>query len=265
MKKVLFLIIFLFPFSCWAQNINNKSDIVFRARVIEILNQQKSVLSDGTEVEQQDIKLKGLEGEFLNKEIIFKGIGDYDVVAKNIYNQDDKVLVVASYDDQGEVTYYITDYVRNDGMLWLTVSFVLTLLFVAGFKGIRAILSLVLTFLVIIKYLIPQILAGSDPLLITFIASLLILLIIIYVTEGFCLVSHLSVASIFISLSVTIFLSWLFVEITHLSGFSGEEMAYLVNIGGHPINFRGLLLAGIIIGALGVLDDVVISQIASVE
>ncbi len=61
-------------------------------------------------------------------------------------------------------------------------------------------------------------------------------------------------------------MSWFFVKVAKLTGISSEETAYLINLGvGAKINFQGLLLAGIIIGTLGVLDDVVISQVAAVE
>jgi uncharacterized membrane protein len=97
------------------------------------------------------------------------------------------------------------------------------------------------------------------------IGSFLILFLIIYVTEGFKKRSHITVLSIFLSLVITVFLSWFFVSLTKLTGVSSEETGFLVELAGRVINFKGLLLAGIIIGVLGVLDDVVIAQVATVE
>ena len=264
--KIAFLtVIILLPCFVFAQAENISPDKIFKARVIEILKQQETILPDGTKAEQQNVKLLGLEGEFSGQEIEFNGIGDFDVVKKNIYQVGDKVLAVASIDNEGNVLYYVTDYVRDSSLWWLVAIFVLSLLIVGGFKGMRSLFALAITFIVIIKYIVPHILAGTSPLLVTLIGSLIILLIIIYFTEGFKARSHISVVSIFFSLIITIFLSWFFVSLTKLSGLASEEISFLINLGGQTINFKGLLLAGIIIGTLGVLDDLVISQVVTVE
>ncbi|NTU99009.1 YibE/F family protein, partial [Candidatus Falkowbacteria bacterium] len=136
---------------------------------------------------------------------------------------------------------------------------------VGGFKGLRSLLSLVLSFFVIMDFIIPKILAGSDPVLITVAGSFFILIFIIYLTEGFNRLAHISVLSIFLSLLTTVLLSWFFVDITKLSGLATEDASFLIGLGNGDISFQGLLMAGIIIGALGVLDDVVISQVAAVS
>ena len=249
----------------FAQLNNELQDKIFKAEVIKIIKQQQTVLPDGVVVEQQNLLLRGLEKEFADREIEFKGIGDFDVIKKNIYQVGDKVLVAATVDHEGNVQYYITDYVRANSLWWLALVFVLSLFIVGGWKGLRSLLALAATFFVIIKYIIPGILSGASPLLTVLIGSLIILLIIIYLTEGFRARSHIAVASIFLSLIITAVLSWFFVGLTKLTGLASEEISFLVSMGGQVINFKGLLLAGIIIGALGVLDDVVISQVATVE
>ena len=240
-------------------------DKFFKARVMEVLSQQETSLPDGTVVQQQQLKLSGLEGEMAGQEFVFDGIGKFDAIKKNLYQVGDKVLAVASYDDVGSVNYYITDYVRGQSLLWLAVVFVLAIVIIGGFKGFRSLLSLAITFLILIKYTVPQIVGGANPLSVTLLSSFVILFIIIYLTEGFKGRSHVAFISVSLSLIITVFLSWLFVGLTKLSGLASEEISFLVNIGGEMINFKGLLLAGIIIGALGVLDDVVISQVATVE
>ena len=249
----------------FAQLNNELQDKIFKAEVIEIIKQQQTTLPDGVIVEQQDLLLRGLEKEFKDREIKFKGIGEFDVIKKHIYQVGDKVLVAAAVDHQGNVQYYITDYIRTSSLWWLALVFVLSLFIVGGWKGLRSLLALAATFFVIVKYIIPSILSGASPLLTVLIGSLIILLIIIYLTEGFRARSHITVISILFSLIITIFLSWFFVGLTKLTGLASEEAAFLINIGEQVINFKGLLLAGIIIGALGVLDDVVISQVATVE
>lgn len=263
-KYLILMALFMVPFFVSAQE-TTAPDKVIQARVTEVVREQEIAQPDGSKATQQDLKLEGLEDIFKGKTLNYYGIGDVDVVKKNIYKKGDKVLVLASIDDKGEYHYYVTDYVRTTSLLILFGVFIFILFAVSGFKGFRALISLALSFLVIMKYIVPQILDGADPVIVTIIGSFVILFAIIYMTEGFNKEAHVGVASIFISLLITIFLSWLFVDMAKLSGVATEEASFLVGVGARAINFKGLLLAGIIIGALGVLDDIVIAQVAAVR
>lgn len=265
-KNTIFLVILLlFPAVAIAQKDQAPIDVFFKAEVVKIIEQANSVLPDGREMKQQHLLLRGREDPFQDQEFEFNGIDDFGPIVKNSYRAGDTVLAVASYDADGNVSYYVTDYVRTKYLWLLMIIFACVLIGVGRVKGLRSLIALALTFLIIIKYIIPQILAGANALVVSFLGALLILLIIIYVTEGWRARSHLAATSIFFSLLFTIFLSWLFVTLAKLTGVASEEVSFLINIGEQAINFKGLLLAGIIIGSLGVLDDIVISQVATVE
>jgi len=257
----LILACFLLPILVLAQS----DDEIFKAEVIEILDTSKVNSEDGLEIIQQNILLKGLGGIWKDKEVIFYGIDDYSVISNNVYMVGDKVLVVASPGLEGEENYYITDYVRYPYMWWLVVLFLVAVIWVGRWKGLRSVLALLITFWIIIKFIVPRILAGANPIWVTVWGCLFILLVIIYLTEGFNLKSHLAVGSIFLSLVITGLLAGIFTDLIKLSGAYQEEIMFLVGFGYGSINFKGLLLAGILIGALGVLDDVVISQISAVK
>lgn len=260
----IFFVLFVFGKMSYAKE-PEKIDQVFKARVIGVMEQVKTDLPDGGSTEQQKIKLKGLEGEMNGVEFIFNGIGAYDVVGKNLYQKGDTVLAVKSVDDKGNKNFYITDFVRTNALVYLLTLFLLVILSIGRMKGFRSLLSLSFSFLMIVKFIIPQILNGTNPILVTIFGSLSILLVMVYLTEGFKKSSHIAIISIFLSLVLTVFISWLFVTLTKLSGVSSEEISFLAIIGKEAVDFKGLLIAGIIIGALGVLDDVVMSQIAIVE
>lgn len=269
MKKIFILpiliIIFISPLFCLAQDSSNQ-DTIFKAEVIEIIAEEKNNLPNGSQNTSQHLKLKGLEGEFKNKEIDFNGLGDLEVINNKTYQKGDKVLVAASYmAEGGEPQFYIVDYVRYNQLWVLAIVFLVALILVGSWKGFRSLISLILTFVIIIKFIIPQILSGVNPLFITVLGSFIILLAIVYITEGFHAHSHLSVVSIFISLLLTTVFSLFFVKLTKLTGASSEEVLFLFNISSATINLQGLLLAGVVIGALGVLDDVVISQVVATE
>lgn len=243
----------------------NQQDSFFRAKVMEVLEEKETKLPSGRNTVQQNLKLKGLEGEYQGKEVVFKGIREFEVVSSQIYQKGDKVLVAASEDAGGEEHFYVVAPARTN-FLWLLAGlFILIILAAVRWKGLRSLISLGITLFIIAGYIIPQIVAGSNPVVITLIGSFLALLAIIYITEGWNAKSHLAVGSIFLSLIFTLLLSWGFIELAQLTGITGEETGLLLGSMQAGINFQGLLLAGIVIGSLGVLDDMVISQIATTE
>lgn len=261
-----FLLIFAKTSQATENNNSSSSDKMFKAKVVDVLEEVEKISDSGEKIKQQNLKLLGLEGDFKNKEIIFYGIGNIEVVGGKTYSVGDTVLVAATFNSlENSYNYYITDYVRSSGLLIILLIFVLSLIIISRFKGVRSLISLILTFLVIIFFIVPKIMAGFNPVFIVIVGSIFILAIIIYLTEGFNLKAHLATSSIFISLLLVIIISWLFIELTKLTGVFSEDVFSLISIGQQSINFKGMLLAGIIVGSLGVLDDVVISQISSVE
>jgi uncharacterized membrane protein len=153
-KTILIAAIIACPFFAYAQNTEDAQGAqnkFYQAEVIEVIKEQTTELSDGSTARQQDLKLRGLEKEIKDKEIIFNGIGNYDVAGKNLYKAGDKVLVIQSLDFEGNPSYYITDYVRTNALWWLAAAFILSLIIIGGFKGLRSLLSLLFTFLVIVK------------------------------------------------------------------------------------------------------------------
>lgn len=239
---------------------------IIQARVMEITKEEVKDNGNGQDIRQQNLSLKILEGEDKGKIVQYEGISEIVPVSSSVYKPGDKVLVAVSEDDDGNKNYFVTDYVRTPSLLLLLIVF-LVALFLVGGKGrsFRAILSLVISALVIIYVMVPLILNGTNPIIATLVGSIALLLFIVYLSEGFSREANLAAASMGVSLLATILISFIFVKLSRLSGVSSEESAFLVSFGTKAINLKGILLSGIIIGALGVLDDVVISQIAVVR
>lgn len=237
----------------------------FKAKVVEIIGQAEKSREDGSVYIQQDLRLRGLDSGFEGQAIDYKGIGDIEVLGGNVYRLGDEVFVNRALDESGQESYYIIDYSRTKPIYWLTVIFILAVILVGRSKGFKAILSLVLSFVVIMKFILPAIISGYSPFVVSLIGGVLILAFIIYLTEGFNKKSHLAILSVLISLSFTLIISYLFVYFSRLTGLSQEESSFLIGLGGVEFDFRGLLLAGFVIGAVGVLDDIIIGQIEAVE
>ena len=263
MKKIFVLsFVFLFLFPAFA---SAGTDAVFEAEVLEITQEREITRKNGGTARQQNVKLMGLEKDFKFKEFEVFGITDIDVVSGVEVDKGDKVLVSLSPDPEGNDKYVITDHVRRGYLYFLVFVFVALMILIGRWQGFKSFISLAVTFFIIMWFIIPQIVAGGNPLFISVIGSVIILALIIYVTWGWKVKSHIAMLSISISLFLTGLVSILFTNITKLSGLADDNILYLVGIEGVNINFEGLLLAGIIIGTVGVLDDVVISQISSIE
>ena len=249
-----------------AEKENILTEKIFSAAIVKIKEEKLTTMPEGDIVKQQNLEIRGIDGDYKDKTLEINGIGDPNGTNKNIYEVGDKVSIEASFDESGAVKFYITDYIRTGGLKWLAIIFIFSLLIIGRWKGVRSLVSLFITFFVMMKYIIPKIMDGADPIITTIIGSFIILLAIIYITDGFKKNSHIAAISISISLLSTVVISWIFVEATKLSGLANEEASFLVGQQNINItNFKGLLLAGIIIGALGVLDDVVLSQITAVQ
>ncbi|OGH91569.1 MAG: hypothetical protein A2534_04500 [Candidatus Magasanikbacteria bacterium RIFOXYD2_FULL_39_9] len=259
----------LFPAFVFAQTDKNlqrpTDDRVFKAKVIKITEEKVVSREDGSAAVQQNVLLLGLEKEWKNKEIAHLGISEIDVLSANTYKVGDKVLVSEVKSIEGAVDYYIVDFVRSGYLFWLAFIFAVVIIVIGKKKGVKALVSLIVSFFIIIKFIIPKIISGGNPLVVGVFGSLIILGIIIYLTEGWKRKSHIALVSVFFSLIITFVLSWIFTSLTRLTGLAQEEAVFLLGVNGGSIDFRGLLLTGILVGTVGVLDDVVVGQIESVR
>jgi uncharacterized membrane protein len=266
---ILSLVIFLAPIA-QAQNFSDAAAPTentdhFKAQIIKIEQEAEKTREDGSKFKQQNLLFKIISGARKGEEATYYGISEIEVGDANIYKIKDKVYVDAFIDETGQKTFYIVDYIRSEAIYLLTAIFVIFVIIIGRSKGIKALISLVASFVVIIKFILPQILAGHDPFLISLAGGLMIMFFIIYLTEGFNRKSHIAIFSVLISLIITLILSLLFTDLARLTGLTQEESIFLIGIGQKEINFRGLLLAGMIIGAIGVLDDIILGQIEAVD
>lgn len=178
------------------------------------------------------------------------------------YKIGDEVLL--QKDAQFEGLYSVSDLVRTPALIKLFLVFVIMILIVSGEAGIRSLLGLSFSFAVIFKFVLPQIIAGSNPLTVALLASLIILIVSYFLTHGINQKSVIAILGTFGALALTGILATIYGASSKLTGFGSEEASFL--IGNLPIgSFYNLYLAGIIIGSLGVLDDITISQASIVS
>lgn len=170
------------------------------------------------------------------------------------------ILVTASAGPDGRMRVYFADYVRTGPLLALFGAFVLSSIGISGWKGVRSLFGLAASLGVILGYILPQILAGHDPVLVSISGAFFLLAFTLYITYGWTLKTHSAVLGTLTALILTGFLASYFMDLARLSGFGSENAMFLSQLSGGQVNLRGLLLGGMLIGALGVLDDLVITQ-----
>lgn len=173
--------------------------------------------------------------------------------------------IVAGYSPEAapEFRYYFADFQRETPLLLLFVLFAVAVLLLGRFGGFRALLGAAASLVVIVQYLIPALLAGTTPVLAALVAAGLVAVLALYLTHGVSNRTNVAFLGTVASLGLTALLAAVFVAATNLTGLAEEDVTFL-QLGDASIDVRGLLLAGIVIGALGVLDDVTVTQVSAV-
>jgi uncharacterized membrane protein len=159
--------------------------------------------------------------------------------------------------------YSLTDFERRVPMLVLALLFGLLVVGLGRLRGALSLLGLGLSLAVVLAFVAPAILAGEPPLLVAVVGSFAVMLLTVPLAHGLGAKGTASILGTALSLILTVALAALFTDLTHLTGLSSEE-ATLLNANDSGIPLDGLLLAGMVIAALGVLDDVTVSQASTV-
>ncbi|MCP3855060.1 MAG: YibE/F family protein [Actinomycetia bacterium] len=170
--------------------------------------------------------------------------------------------VVLGYEDSTNF-YFYADQDRRTSLLWLAGLFGVVVIALGRFRGVLALLAMAATLLVLVAFVAPSALDGNDPLLVAVVAASAIAFISLYMTHGFTPTTTVALAGTLAALGLTLGLSWMFFELAEFTGLATEEALILPFIA-ENLDVSALLLGGAVIGALGALDDVTVTQVATV-
>ncbi len=268
LKKTSFLFIFLVLVGLWSifssSPVLAQSSQIIEAQVVKILEQKPADLGPNQPAQTyQKLELLVTKGDLKDQTITIEN-GLIPLSDPQIYKPNDRLLLTLDHDTNNKTVFYITDYIRRDSLLLLFIIFAVLVVLIAKWKGLASLLSMALSFLIIFKLILPQLMAGSDPILVSILASLFIIPLTFYLSHGFSRKTTIAVFGTLTSLIITAFLAVIFVNLSHLSGFASEEAGFLQVATQSSINIKSLLISGIIIGLLGILDDITIAQSALV-
>lgn len=175
----------------------------------------------------------------------------------------DEITVAYSPDSSPASRYAIIDHQRGSQLWVLLAAFSLPVVAFGRWRGVSALFGLGVTFTIIIGFVIPAILDGKPPLAVAIVGCSAIVLVVLYLTHGTGLTTTVALAGTLASLLLTGLLAGVAVNAMSLSG-AGDESSFILGQS-HGVDLRGLLLAGILIGSLGVLDDVTVTQAVIVD
>lgn len=216
--------------------------------------------------------------EYIKGKVIYQIPNEFGDAIYNVQLRNDEVIehypygyklpigstiILEYYPDQD--SYFFVTIDRNIPIMFLVVLFITAVLFLAGRKGVRSLLALFTSFLLLFLVYVPLLLSGNDALWITVVFGLTVLALSIFITHGYnkqSLTSLIGSGSAIICAAILVFL------ISKAAGVSGiidehiQQLAYQL---GDMINLTRLVSAGIIIGIIGVLDDITITQVAVVR
>jgi len=223
-----------------------------RAEVLNIQEEGRTTVGK-QEQTYQIVEIEVLEGEFKGSHMFLEFGKNQIIPEEYILKVGSEILVTVGISplDNTPGAFFV-DFVRGKALI------------IGSWTGVRSLLGIMVGMGVIVLFIIPQIANGANPVLTSIIGSAVFLTVSLYLVYGWRAMTHSAVISMMISLILTGGVSIFAVKLARLTGFGNENMMFLIQQSENSIDMRGILLAGIIIGSLGVLDDLVVGQSSAV-
>lgn len=257
--KVTFLSLILVPLGTHAQTLHQDLEERVAAEVIEVIDEkERDITGTDAKATVQIVRAQIKEGERAGEVVRFEV-----EVAK--LEAGDKIFVNRIVTIGGEEYVTYADYERRPTLVFVFLAFIIMLLVFSGWQGVRALVSLGGSVAAILFLLVPALLAGYNPVLVSVVIAGAILALVLFGTHGINPRSTIAFVGTFGSVIITGLIALISVKTMHLSGFSSDASVYLNFATNGTLDLSGLLLGSIIIGILGVLDDVSITQASVVQ
>ncbi len=259
---LLAILVFSIPVhSVSAQTQNQEASYIERAKVLQVLTQTiQDVPGTQTNETVQTLQAQILEGPDKGK-IVTIDNDRFNLKPGDEFYANHSVGGMDAVND----TWNVQEPYRIPALEILGALFVLTIVIFGGKQGVRGLVSLIASLAIIFYILLPGILAGYSPILLSIGISSFIIVIGSYITHGFNRTTSAAVLGMIATVCVTGALAYWSVHAALLSGYSSEEVTYLQFNTSGTIDLVGLLLGGIMIGLLGILYDAAIGQAIAVE
>ncbi len=159
--------------------------------------------------------------------------------------------------------YTFDDFERGSPLLLLVIVFAVAVILLSWMQGVRALIGMGLSLVVVVTFLLPGLLRGGSPLPLALVTAIAVAFAALYLAHGVHVGTHVAFAGSVLALGLTAALGAAFIAACHFTGYTDENVNSLVIANAH-LDVRGLILAGLVVGALGVLDDMTVTQVSAV-
>jgi uncharacterized membrane protein len=183
----------------------------------------------------------------------------------NGYRVGEDVVVTITDNPVGPPFVAVNDRWRLPQLFILAALFVAAVVVVGGWRGVRALLALALTVAIILKVLIPLLVNGVPPIPAAVVIATFLTILAIGLTEGATRTSVAAILGTSAALALTALLAALATSLAGFTNTLGSELVSVQLPNGQGLDLRGMLLAAFMIGSIGVLDDVTVTQAAAVD
>ncbi len=241
--KIVLIALLLFLGLSLTPKVQAVEEEILEGKVVKIIKEELTTQAGQQTLSQQQLEVLVTHGSLKGKEVAVEA-GSISLVGQQKYRVGDKVLLNRTQDLEGNDIFYISDYIRRLPLLWLFLIFAILVMAVGRWRGVSSPFGLGVSFLVIFSFILP----------LTF-----------YLSHGFDKKTTVALIGTLAALIITGILAKVFVEVTRLSGYASEGAGFLQVAKKGTMDIKGLLLAGIIIGTLGVLDNITVSRPAVVS
>jgi uncharacterized membrane protein len=241
-------------------------DVAARTYVDASITSVETGVCPGVEVPGQDACVRYVadlssgpdDGETIDFQVLAT-----DTEVPELHRGDKVVLMDFHESPDPEFRYQFYDYQRSTPLLWLLIAFAAVVIAFGRLQGLRALIGLALSLGVLVLFIVPALLRDSPAVLVALVGVVAVAYIAIYLAHGVNIGSTIALAGSLVSLAATCLLALVVASGTQLSGLASEE-SQILRFTAESLDLRGLLIAGIVVGALGVLDDVTVSQVSTV-
>lgn len=257
MKTVISSIVFVLVCLPTISFADTNAPALFRARVQSIESERVEPTELLSDIVVQDVKARIMSGSLKDK-IVSVSVESMDL------EKGDRIIIEQLEGEEGEVWQFF-DFNRRAPLLVTVGIFLLAIILLAGWQGLRSIVSLAVSISVVLFVMVPLLSKGYSPVLVGGGLSLIVLASAILITHGMRRGSLIALLGTTITVICTMLLSFVLVKASSITGYATHEAVYL-NFGlGKGINMMWLFLTGLMISMLGVLDDISVTQVAVVE
>ncbi|MEW5920616.1 MAG: YibE/F family protein [Bacillota bacterium] len=247
------LFFFLFTGSTAFANFADEPQHFFRGKVISV---EDVVSAHPFATLDQEAEVLLTSGPFRGESVFISSTYIENDYFLNVYlEKGTEIILVASVEDGVIKEAYLHDIARDRGLYYLLAAFILLLLLVGRMQGLKTVITLVFTGIVIMKVILPLLLLGYEPIPVATFSAIVIIVFTFLIIGGVNAKSFSAILGTVCGVTVAGLLALWVGEISHLTGFNSEE-AQMLSFMEQTINIRGLLFAGIIIGSLGAVTDV---------